>query len=217
MQTILTDETKRLNAIRFINATRELIDTEGLEKLSVRKIAEKAGFHNSTIYLYFQDINQLILLASLKHFGSYSKELSVVSRQNGSPVKKFFTVWSFFAKTIFDKPHIFYNFFFGKHSDNLTEIITTYYELFPEEKEEYTKEIHEMYYARNITERCLLFLKPMISEYTSRITEKNLELVNDIIVSCTKVLLEEKCMNPDEKTEIFQKKLLDMIHYTVGL
>ena len=55
------DEQKAKNAICFIKATQELLDTEGIEKLSIRKIAEKAGFHNSTIYLYFKDIQHLIL------------------------------------------------------------------------------------------------------------------------------------------------------------
>ena len=46
---------KRQNTIRFIEATQELIETDGLKNLSIRKIADKAGFHNSTIYLYFKD------------------------------------------------------------------------------------------------------------------------------------------------------------------
>lgn len=69
------DEQKRKNGIAFVEATQALIDSEGLERISIRKIADKAGFHNSTIYLYFKDVNQLILLASLKHFNEYSKKL----------------------------------------------------------------------------------------------------------------------------------------------
>ena len=46
---------KKQNTIRFIEAARLLIDEIGLKKVSIRKIAEQAGFHNSTIYLYFKD------------------------------------------------------------------------------------------------------------------------------------------------------------------
>ena len=53
------EELRTQNMIRFIEAARELIDQEGLESLSIRKIAEKAGFHNSTIYLYFRDMDHL--------------------------------------------------------------------------------------------------------------------------------------------------------------
>ena len=114
---------KLQNTLRFIEAAKELIDTEGISKVSVRKIAEKAGFHNSTIYLYFKDANQLILLASLKHFTDYSRLLSEYSKKNATPQENFFAIWDAFGQTVFKKPEIFYNFFFGKHSNNLTPII----------------------------------------------------------------------------------------------
>ena len=79
------DEQKRKNGIAFVEATQALIDSEGLERISIRKIADKAGFHNSTIYLYFKDVNQLILLASLKHFNEYSKKLSEYSTMIAGP------------------------------------------------------------------------------------------------------------------------------------
>ena len=131
------DEQKAKNAICFIKATQELLDTEGIEKLSIRKIAEKAGFHNSTIYLYFKDIQHLILLASLKHFTEYNHSLAEYSQRKCSPEETFFAIWEAFGKTVLQNPTIFYNFFFGKYSQNLTPIILQYYELFPEEKEEY--------------------------------------------------------------------------------
>ena len=45
---------QRENTIRFIEAAEELIDEHGIDNVSVRKIADKAGFHNSTIYLYLK-------------------------------------------------------------------------------------------------------------------------------------------------------------------
>ena len=73
---------QREDTIRFIEAAEELIDEHGIDNVSVRKIAEKAGFHNSTIYLYFKDVNELILLASMKHFNEYSKALARLSSKN---------------------------------------------------------------------------------------------------------------------------------------
>ena len=50
MPVIQNEELKIQNKIRFIEAAQALIDEDGLEKISIRKIAERAGFHNSTIY-----------------------------------------------------------------------------------------------------------------------------------------------------------------------
>lgn len=46
----------------FIQATKELIKAEGLKCVSVRSIADKAGYSYATLYHYFKDVNELIFL-----------------------------------------------------------------------------------------------------------------------------------------------------------
>ena len=104
------DEEKRQNAITFVQTTQMLLDEEGLENISIRKIAEKAGFHNSTIYLYFEDANQLIQLASQKHFNEYGHKLEELSRITAAPAEKFLANWRAFGEIAFRKPHIFRTF-----------------------------------------------------------------------------------------------------------
>ena len=211
------DEEKRKNAIAFVEATQALIDADGLEKISIRKIAEKAGFHNSTIYLYFKDANQLILLASLKHFNEYSRKLSEYSDMIASPTDKFLAIWQAFGETVFGKPHIFRNFFFGKYSDNLTPIIHLYYRLFPEEKPAYTKEIEEMYFGGNISQRCLQILKPLVEVESTLVTEENLQLVNTITVACLKQLLDEACADPSSDPDDLNDQMIQMICHVTGV
>ena len=110
MPVIQNEELKIQNKIRFIEAAQALIDEEGLEKISIRKIAERAGFHNSTIYLYFRDMDELVMLATMKHFDQYSQALSRLSTQNLSAADTFLAIWSFYGHTVFRKPQIFYNF-----------------------------------------------------------------------------------------------------------
>lgn len=206
---------KQQNTVRFIEAARELMDTEGLNKLSVRKIAEKAGFHNSTIYLYFKDVDELILLASLKHFNGYSTALAKQNDKNMAAYENFLSIWKFFSESAFEKPEIFYNFFFGKHSDELTEIFERYYDLFPDEKAIYREDIQSMYFGKDIYERCFLILKPLLKEKNLRLTEDNLDMVNDITVGYLKYLLEQKCLSPALPAETFTQKMLSMIRYMV--
>ena len=206
---------KQQNRIRFIQAAQELIENEDLEKVSIRRIAEKAGFHNSTIYLYFEDVDQLILLSSLKYFNENSKALSELSTKDLTPLETFIKIWNFFVQTVFRKPKIFYNFFFGKHSENLTRIMKQYYELFPEEQEEYSPEIEDMYYGQNIHERCLRVLELLIGTDT-RVNEETIGLINDINVSYFKYLLEQKCQNPSLDSDILKDKLLKMLHFIIS-
>jgi len=44
----------------FINATKELLKSEGLSAVSVRSVADRAGYSYATLYNYFKDLNDLI-------------------------------------------------------------------------------------------------------------------------------------------------------------
>ncbi len=207
---------KRRNTIRFIEAAQELIEEEGLENISIRKIADKAGFHNSTIYLYFEDVDELILLASLKYFNEYSKALSELSKKKLPPREHFLSIWTFFAQTVFQRPSIFYNFFFGKHRNNLTKIIMQYYDLFPQEKADYSPEIKDMYYGKTISERCMEVLVPLAKEYP-HIKISDLDIINDVTVGYVKYLLEQKCQDPGLSSSILTGRLLKMLEYILRI
>lgn len=207
---------KKENYIRFVNATREIIDSAGLGSLSIRKIAEKAGFHNSTIYLYFEDLDQLTMLASMKYFREYSHSLELHSKRAASATQNFLIIWELFIDAIADNPCIFYNFFFGKRSDNLKEIMSMYYDIFPEERDQFSEEIEEMYFGKNITERSLNLLKGLLNEGTL-VTDENLIMLNEIIVTYCKYKLMQKCQNPKLDSSQIKKEILNVITYVTGV
>ncbi len=44
----------------FIDIAKEMIQNEGIQSVSVRKIADEAGYSYATIYNYFDDLNSLL-------------------------------------------------------------------------------------------------------------------------------------------------------------
>lgn len=46
--------------MHFLEAAKELILNEGVENISVRKVADLAGYSYATIYNYFKDLNELL-------------------------------------------------------------------------------------------------------------------------------------------------------------
>ena len=58
-------QTRRIKNF-FIEAACEIIENEGVSAVTVRKVADKAGYHYSTTYNYFQDLPYLIAHASLR-------------------------------------------------------------------------------------------------------------------------------------------------------
>lgn len=206
---------QRENMIRFIEATEALIDEYGIDKVSIRKIAEKAGFHNSTIYLYFKDVNELILLASMKHFTEYSNALARLSSKKWDATENFYFVWRFFVESMLKDPKIYYNFFFGKHGQDFGRLFQKYYELFPDEADQLSPELQDMYYGKNIQERCMKILLT-IADKDNRITPDNINMINEIIVASVKYILEQKCQNPDLDSDILTRDLMNMIEYIIS-
>lgn len=210
-----TDEQKRKNLIQFVKVTQALLETDGLKNISIRKIATQAGFHNSTIYLYFEDLDELIMLASIKQFQDYSIALESQSLKDADAYDNFYAIWSYFADAAFQHSCIFHNFFFGKHSDNLHMFLNVYYDLFPEEQNKYSDDIKAMYFGNNYSERCLKILLPLIGDSRTRVTKENVEIINDISVCFCKEALHQKCEHPELDNEKLKEKMLKMLHYTV--
>lgn len=44
----------------FIDATKQIILSEGVQSVSIRKVADHAGYTFTTIYNYFKDLNELL-------------------------------------------------------------------------------------------------------------------------------------------------------------
>jgi len=44
----------------FIRAARSILEAEGVDGVSARKVADRAGWSYATIYNYFRDINHLL-------------------------------------------------------------------------------------------------------------------------------------------------------------
>ena len=81
----------------------------------------------------------------------------------------------------------------------------TYYSIFPEERNSFSKEIEAMYFGNNFFERNLVALEPLINEDTA-ITSKN-------ITSCCKSKMEMICHNPNTDSAELKKKFLEILVY----
>lgn len=173
----------------FVGAAAELIKTQSFSSISIRKIAETAGFHNSTIYSYFQDADWLLALASVRYLQPYSDDLLNLKHQELPPCEYFYAIWECFCRHAFANPSLYYNFFFGKYRNHLTELLEEYYELFPESQNEHPPLLNDMFLGSNMHDRCLSILKPLCGDPETRLTEDNLLMSDFIIVSSLEELL----------------------------
>jgi len=161
----------------FIEATQELILDEGLEKLSIKKIAEKAGYNSATIYNYFENLEVLILYASINYLKDYLNDLK---NEDMKAIEVYETVYKIFTKHSFERPEIFHTLFFGKYSYKLENIIKKYYEIFPDEIEGHIDLTKAMLIQGNIYDRDLPIINKMVKE--GSIKEEEAEFIMEAII-----------------------------------
>lgn len=106
----------------FLNAAKEMIRGEGLKSISVRTIAERAGYSYATLYNYYDDLSDLIS-ACISDFIDECIVFTEISTNYDN-------IWELIKK----RTHLFVNYFVQYPAT---------YELIFTEKTEYRKSIHK--------------------------------------------------------------------------
>jgi len=72
----------------ILNAARELFAREGYENVSMRKIAEKIDYSPTTIYLYFEDKDELLHSICEQTFTELVKTLENIVASTSDPIEQ---------------------------------------------------------------------------------------------------------------------------------
>lgn len=81
----------------FINAALEIIEEEGIDSLSIRKTAEKAGYNSATLYHYFSDFEELRIFSAMKYLDQYAKDLPAYLEPVTRPLERYLKIWECFC------------------------------------------------------------------------------------------------------------------------
>jgi AcrR family transcriptional regulator len=65
---------------KILDAARELFVAEGVESVSMRKIAERIGYSATTLYIYFKDKESLLHELCAKDFGTLQESFKNIGR-----------------------------------------------------------------------------------------------------------------------------------------
>lgn len=101
----------------FIDATKDILKGEGLKNISVRNIAERAGYSFATLYNYFKDVKELVFYC-VKDFQTEC-EVHVKERTDKTArgSKKLKAITKAYLEYFVQYPGIFELFFIEKLSD----------------------------------------------------------------------------------------------------
>lgn len=193
---------KRRIMTYFIEAANEIIKEEGINSITIRKVADKAGFNSATIYNYFENLDHLVLFAAMKHIKEYALALPEYLHNVNNALDRFIKVWECFCYYSFKEPEIYYAIFFANLDKDLSDYIGDYYRLFPEELGIQPKGVSSMLLRHDIYDRGMALVEECVSE--GFIEEKDAEPLNEMCTLIYEGLLQKvirKKVSPDEALE----------------
>ncbi len=162
----------------FIEAADNLIEEGGIEEVSLRKVARKAGYNSATLYNYFENLDHLIFYAAMKYIKDYALAISNYLVDAENAMDRFLKVWECFCDYSYDKPEIYNAIFFPKLDKDMEHYVREYYEFFPEELNSQSSTISTMLLKRNLSDRAMTLIDDCVSE--GYISLEDAEKVNDI-------------------------------------
>lgn len=96
---------------------------EGVENLSVRKVAQKAGYSYATIYHYFKDVEELLVQTKrvmVEDTASYMQAAVSAPPKNEAELQMLFTAY---VRYHMEHPQIFRFFYFYRLPDHTAETL----------------------------------------------------------------------------------------------
>ena len=202
--------------VMFISAAREIVETEGLGHITVRKVADLAGCNSSLLYFYFNDVDELVTMASMSYLEKYTKTLVADLKKLDSDYDIFMHTWEVFTVYTLDNPEIFNQIFFCEHKVPLKNMISEYYRLFPAQLENVGDSVKDMLYQGTLAERNMDVLRPLAE--SGLIKGDNLDMMNELMLSYFHEILRRR-MNSDGgmiESEEMRKKFIEAVKYLIS-
>lgn len=163
----------------FITATHAIIEQEGFEKVTIRKVAELAGYKSSSLYNYFDNLDELLYMSSIKYTKGYLDRL--IDRETPEDVvEQYIDNWRCFAEESLKQPAFYYRVFFTVYASELNTYLHEYYDLFTEDIQDAIIEYVPLLEGNNVYKRDIQCLKRCVD--IGLIQESEVYQINEILM-----------------------------------
>ncbi len=202
--------------VSFIVATREVILIDGIEKVTVRRIADSVGCNSAKLYFYFKDLDQLVTMACLGYLERYTQTLVSDFDEISDNYQLFFHTWEVFSYFAFSNPSVYNQIFFKNHEVELNEMISEYYRLFPQQFDKISEPVKKMLFAGTILDRNRAILMPLVEDGIIR--SDNIELINELMHHYFHSLLLERARTEGGMLEMerSKKRFMNCLEYLIN-
>ncbi|WP_404332275.1 TetR/AcrR family transcriptional regulator [Mesobacillus maritimus] len=187
----MSKERKELQRARmfryFLDAAAEVIEEDGIEHMTIRKIADRAGFTASTAYNYFKDLSHLKFFTAMRFTSAYLKELPSYMELGNNIVEKWLYSWECFCKHSFEQPEIYSVIFMDNLGSSPQKLFDDYYALHTQDLTGVPEELHSILMEYDFSKRSALYIQDAVTE--GFIKEENVPLIADITLMVWKGMM----------------------------
>ncbi|WDV46916.1 TetR/AcrR family transcriptional regulator [Clostridiaceae bacterium M8S5] len=162
----------------FIDAATEIIEMQGIENVTIRNVANLAGYNSATLYNYFDNLQHLISLACIKFLKDYVKALPEYISKANNTYEKTLMIWECFCVHTFTKPEIFASIFVHGKDKNISCYIKDYYEIYPEILDHMPEDLRKMLTYNDLYDRTLVLLNQCCKD--GYFNENDLESITEL-------------------------------------
>lgn len=148
----------------FIDAAAKIIEEEGIEAITVRKVTDMAGYNSSTLYNYFENLDHLVFLAAMKFIKDYTYHLPKYIKSAKTSLERYIKIWECFCHYSFIRPEIYYTLFYSKLNISIKDAVREYYSIYPDDLGEQSDKLENMLLEQDMFERGITILKPCVEE-----------------------------------------------------
>lgn len=150
---------------KYIKIAYEILENEGIEGIKIRKIAEAAGCTSAVLYKHFDNLEHLLILASVRFLEPYIRRFKEVeSDRQLNPIEADLILWKAFIEEAFHNLPFYDAMFFGGYKDQLESTIYEYYQLFPEELQDFDGFSVSILFSNDLNEREYIRLRRAANE-----------------------------------------------------
>ena len=192
----------------FIDACHQIISTESVDAVTIRKVADLAGYNSATLYNYFENLDHLLFYASCKHLKGYLLKLKTVELPEDC-VERYFLIWKHFSEEAFINAEFYYIMFFKFYNRNFNDTIKDYFDIYPEELEGLSQSLLPMLVESKLWKRDFENLKDCAA--AGYIRDEDVLIINDMLVLIFESMIMHASKEENLDISAHVEKILDYI------
>lgn len=148
----------------FMDAAQKIIETEGVDAVTIRKVSDLAGYNSATMYNYFDDVEQLTSFTLLQIVMEYFETLAKLVQENHVSYIRFLLTFKIYSVYSFAQPEIYTRVFFSKDTEKILGCVDEYLSLFPSPVLSIGDPVYEKVMGKSCRERDDRIFDPCIQD-----------------------------------------------------